>query len=60
MKGKEQDSRRTGIKKEDRARQGKDIDHIIYIYIKEEKEGTRGGTGGRAGTREATKMAHAR
>ena len=34
--------------------------HNIYICIKEEKEGTRGGTGGRAGTRGATKMAHAR
>ena len=33
--------------------------HRTYnIYIKEEREGTRGGTGGRAGTRGATKMAH--
>ena len=30
---KEQDSRRKGIKKEDRPRQGKDIEHIIHIYI---------------------------
>ena len=59
MTGKDQDSRRKGIKKEDRARQGKELEHI-YIYIKEEREGTRGGTGGRAGTRGATKMAHAR
>ena len=42
MKGKEQDSRRKGIKKEDRARQGKDIEHIIYIYIKVYKGRKRG------------------
>ena len=42
MKEKGQDSRRKGIKKEDRARQGKDIEHIIYIYIKVYKGRKRG------------------
>ena len=48
MKGKEHDSRRNGIKKEDRARQGKELEHI-YIYTKEERKGTRGGQVGELG-----------
>ena len=47
MKGKEQDSRRKGTKKEDRPRQGKDIEHIIHIYIYRKKE--RGQEGGQVG-----------
>ena len=42
MKEKGQDSRRKGIKKEDRARQGKDIEHIIYIYKGRKRRDKRG------------------